>query len=302
MLVTLDLITQKKLILVKQIYQRALIQSQFTHRIVDRMLAIVGFDFANETVLKAIAVALNNTIALERNFPKVINQVNVELNNKNEPSLDTTKIQHVHDVRNATQHHARYPTEIEVSDSRTYTRDFLVSTFFDIWAASFELISLVDAIQNDISKKRLKEAETDLENGDFREVMTKSKATFDIMIFDLASSITKGFSPYVRSFVITDSFDKTESNENVFTAFNRMRDLIVYQTIGISPQEYLKFLRFTRFIGIHIMADESYSVNFSTNKIPTKEEAEFVLNFVINSIIQIENLDDDILKAHNSFD
>ncbi len=34
---------------------------------------------------------------------------------------------------------------------------------------------------------------------------------------------------------------------------------------------------------------------------PTREEAEYVLNFVINSIIQIENLDDDILKAHNNY-
>ena len=120
------------------------------------------------------------------------------------------------------------------------------------------------------------------------------------MVFDLANSITKDFSTSVRSFVVSKTFDVKEPNEDVFTAFNRMRELIVYQTIGINLQEYLKFLRFTRFTGIHIMADESYSVNFSSEKIPTKEEAEFVLNFVINSIIQIESLDDDILKAHNN--
>ncbi len=79
MLIPLDKITRNKLILLKQIYQRALIQSQFTHRVVDRMLAVVGFDLANETALKAIAVALNPPIKLKHQFPEVIKQVDNEL-------------------------------------------------------------------------------------------------------------------------------------------------------------------------------------------------------------------------------
>lgn len=298
----MDINTRKKLIIVKQIYQRALIQSQFTHRDVDRMLAVIGFDLANETILKTVAVELNNTIKLKWYFNEVIEQINVELGEKSRLQLDTINIGKVHDIRNATQHHARYPTVNELNDCRTYTRDFLEIIFNDIWSESFNSISLVDAIQNSKAKKELKEAETNLENADFREAMTKSKATFDILVFDLANSITKGFSPYISSLVVASSFDKTESDENVFTAFTRMRDLIVYQAVGINPLEYLKFLRLTRFIGIHIMADESYTVGFSTNKIPNKEETEFVFNFVINSIIHIEGLDNDILKAHDTFD
>lgn len=138
----MDVRTLKKLILIKQIYQRALIQSQSTHRIVDRMLAVVGFDFANETTLKTVAVALNPTIQLERSFPKVRTQVESELKKQNKNLLDTIKIQDVHDVRNATQHQARYPNKIEVSDSRTYTRDFLTQAFTEIWETSFESLVL----------------------------------------------------------------------------------------------------------------------------------------------------------------
>ena len=79
MVIALDVITRKKLILVKQIYQKALIQSQITYKVVDRMLAIVEFDFANETTLKSIAYALNPTIRLKRTFPEVIEQVESEL-------------------------------------------------------------------------------------------------------------------------------------------------------------------------------------------------------------------------------
>src|SRR5688572_8219320 len=194
----MDINTRKKLIIVKQIYQRALTQTKFTHRDVDRMLAVIGFDLANETILKAVAVELNNTIKLKRYFNEVIEQINVELSKIGKPILDTTKIGKVHDIRNATQHHARYPTEIELNDCRTYTRDFLEKLFNDVWSESFDSLSLVDAIQNDVAKNRLKHAETDFENGDFREAMTKSKATFDIMIFDFANSITKSFSSRVQ--------------------------------------------------------------------------------------------------------
>jgi hypothetical protein len=92
------------------------------------MLAVIGFDLANETILKAVAVELNNTIKLKRYFNEVIEQINAELGKKGKPQLNTTNIGKVHDIRNATQHHARYPTEIELNDCRTYTRDFLEKT------------------------------------------------------------------------------------------------------------------------------------------------------------------------------
>jgi hypothetical protein len=295
MLISLDTITRKKLILVKQIYQRALIQSQFTHRVIDRMLAVVGFDFANETLLKATAVALNPTIKLERPFPKVIDQVDAELGKVSKIKLETTKIQHVHDIRNAAQHHARFPSDIEVSDSRTYTRDFLTQTFSDVWGESFESLSLIDVIQSNTAKKYLMEAEIDLTNNNFTDVLAKSIASFEIMIGGIANSITENISSWVNAYVVTETFEKQEPNRKVFEAFMKTRDLISLQIAGINPQEYLKFKRLTRFVSVHIYEDDSYSFNRSGRE-PTKEEAEYVLNFVINSIVQVESLDEDITK------
>ncbi len=297
----MDVRTLKKLILVKRIYQQALIQSQFTHRIVDRMLAVVGFDFANETTLKAAAVALNPTIQLERPFPKVRAQVESELKKQNKKLLDTSKIQEVHDVRNAAQHQARYPTEIEVSDSRTYTRDFLTQAFIEIWGASFESLSLVDEIQNSISQKYLVEAESDLVNGKFIDVLAKSIASFQIVIGGLADSITENISSWVNAIVVTETFEKQEPNSNVFQAFLKTRELIAFQVTGINPQEYLKYKRLSRFVAVHLYQDDGYNYNI-TGRDPTKDEAEYVLNFVTNSIVQIKSLDADILKSHNGFE
>ena len=210
MLISLDLVTRNKLILVKQLYQRALIQSQITHKIVDRMLAVVGFDLANETLLKAIAVALNTTIKLKHSFPDVIKQVETELGNYNKNLSDVIKIQRIHDLRNATQHHGRYPSEIEVSDSRTYTRDFLEKAVYDVWGESFESLSLVDVIQNNIAKKYLTEAETDLINENLVDVLAKCNASFQIVIGEIADSMTENISSWIKAIVVTETFKEPE--------------------------------------------------------------------------------------------
>lgn len=301
MLVPLDTITRKKLILVKQIYQRALIQSQFTHSVVDRMLAVIGFDLANETLLKAVAVAVNPAIDLKRYFLDVIQQVDNELTKKGSKLLGVSKIRRIHNKRNTTQHHANYPSEIEVSDFRTYTRDFLEKTFSDIWGESFESLSLVDVIQNSISQKYLVEAESDLVNGKFIDVLAKSIASFQIVIGGLADSITENISSWVNAIVVTETFEKQEPNSNIFQAFLKTRELIAFQVTGINPQEYLKYKRLSRFVAVHLYQDDGYNYNI-TGRDPTKDEAAYVLNFVTNSIVQIESLDADILKSHNGFE
>jgi len=292
----MDINTRKKLIIVKQIYQRALIQSQFTHRDVDRMLAVIGFDLANETILKAVAVELNNTIQLKRYFKEVIEQINVELGKKGKPQLDTINIGKVHDIRNATQHHARYPTEYELNDCRTYTRDFLEKTFNDIWRESFDSISLVDVIQNSIAKKYLTEAETDLINDKLIYVLAKSKASFQIVIGEIANKINENISSWINAIVVTETFKEQEPSSSVFQAFMKTRELIAFQVAGINPQEYLKYKRLSSTVAVHLYQDDGYSCNILGRE-PTKDESEYVLNFVTNSIVQIESLDADILKS-----
>lgn len=296
----MDINTRKKLIIVKQIYQRALIQSQFTHRDVDRMLAVIGFDLANETILKAVAVELNNTIQLKRYFKEVIEQINVELGKKGKPQFDTINIGKVHDIRNATQHHARYPTEYELNDCRTYTRDFLEKTFNDIWRESFDSISLVDVIQNSIAKKYLTEAETDLINDKLIYVLAKSKASFQIVIGEIANKITENISSWINAIVVTETFKEQEPSISVFQAFMKTRELIAFQVAGINPQEYLKYKRLSSTVAVHLYQDDGYSWNILGRE-PTKDESEYVLNFVTNSIVQIESLDADILKSDYNF-
>ena len=49
--ITLDVITRKKLILVRQIYQRAVLQAEAQHSYVDRILSLIGFDGNRQILL-----------------------------------------------------------------------------------------------------------------------------------------------------------------------------------------------------------------------------------------------------------
>ena len=200
MLISLDIITRKKLILVKQIYQRALIQSQAKYSDVDRIFAVVGFDLANETVLKAVVSALNPSKNLSNDFPGIVTQAENELATHNVTIPDKVKIQHVRTLRNDAQHKAKYPNENDVNDCRTYTRDFLIQTFSDVWGESFDSISLIDVIQEVETKNHLMEATQDFVKSDYSQTIVKSMVAFQRMISGIADLITDSVSDFIRAF------------------------------------------------------------------------------------------------------
>jgi len=286
----LSIETKKKLVLVKEIYHRALNLSQFAHRNIDKMLAVVQFDLANETALKAIAVDLNPMIGLQRSFPEVIKQVELELDKKGKILPGVIQIQSVHNLRNVTQHHARFPNETELNDCRTYTRDFLVQVFSDVWGESFESISLIDLIKNNVAKNHLLEAEQNFAEDDFSKAVAKSKGAFQIVIDGLADLITGKIDSFVNGIVVSSYAKKTEPNKQVFSALQRIRELIAFQTIGINSQEYFRYEKFASFVIVDAQKSGGLIFRIKSSKEPTKEEAEYVFNFVVNAIIMIESL------------
>lgn len=302
MIISLDLITRKKLILVKQIYQRAVILAQTKHNNADRIFALVAFDLANETVLKAVVSALNPAKNPANDFPGIVSQAENEIAAKSTLSIpDKVKIQHVRTLRNDAQHKAKYPNESDINDCRTYTRDFLTQTFLDVWGENFESFSLIDAIQKNDAKKFLIDAEKDFLINNYPQSVVKSVIAFTQSSNNLADMMTESINPFVNQIMIGGVFNKPEPSDELFTAFVRTRQLVVFQSIGINTQEYLKYIRLTRFVYTDVREDGSYDFNFGSNHIFTKDEVGFILNFVTESILLIESIDDDVTQAYNHY-
>lgn len=70
--------------------------------------------------------SLNTSVVPKTDFQAIVQQADSELASAGlAPIPDKGKIQHVRTIRNDAQHKAKYPNETDVSDCRTYTRDFL---------------------------------------------------------------------------------------------------------------------------------------------------------------------------------
>ncbi len=294
-----DPITQRKLVLVRQIYQRGLIQAQLRHSYVDRILAVIGFDLANESVLKAIVGALDPAKTTDKDFHGVLQQADNCLTKNNLPSVpDKAKIQHVHDLRNDAQHKAKYPNETDVSDCRTYTRDFLDQVVLNVWGQTFNSISLTTLIANVEVRTYLTKAEKHLANAEYYEAVESAEAGLGWSLRMIKRHIV-GSLPHIKAIPISSSRRQTPSRE-LAKSIELMRDMLVRSTVGLDFRSYVEYRRIVRSAieSMSFMADGNYEVNRNVGN-PTEAETEFVVEFAINAVTQIESLVGDIEKPFN---
>jgi hypothetical protein len=302
MTVSFDVITRKKLILVRQLYQRAIIQADARHSYVDRIMALIGFDLTIETILKAIVSSLNAAVVPKSEFQAILQQADNELANAGLPAVpDKAKIQHVRTLRNDAQHKAKNPNDADVSDCRTYTRDFLVQMVSDVWGETFESLSLTEIINDYKVKGYLVEAEIALARSDYQEAIIKSIAALSWTLSQIQNSIVGRIPYYTKAIVVTETFTGPQPSSEIFNVFMHMRDLLMRSIIGLDLPSYLRYKRITRSVArLSFAADGSYWVNLEGHN-PEINEADYVIQFAINAVIQIESLVGDINKPFEIF-
>jgi hypothetical protein len=135
--------------------------------------------------LRIAISALNTSIRVDedRTFPKLVQQANYELQKAGcGPIPDEGRIKYVHTIRNDAQHNSRYPSEIEVSDSRTYARDFLQKIVRQVWDHSFDSISLVDFVNNQKTREFLAQSEAALAQDNYEECVRNANIGLSWMI------------------------------------------------------------------------------------------------------------------------
>ncbi len=295
MTIALDIITKKKLILVRQLYQRAVIQADANHSYVDRIMALIGFDLSNETILKAVIGAVSPSLTPKSSFQEIVTQADGVVLAAALPGVpDKIQIQHIRTLRNDAQHKAKYPNDTDVSDCRTHTRDFLKKVINNVWGEDFDALSLTDIINDAKVKGYLVGAESDLKAGAFTETVIKSVAGLQWTLGRVRESILGRVSPWVDGIVVTETFKPDHKSVEVFRAFQHMRDLLMSTIIGLNFQAHLRYKKITKSVVVmSFMGDGNYSCNL-LGYIPTKHEAEFVAEFAVNAVIQIESLVGDI--------
>lgn len=292
--IALDVITRKKLILVRQIYQRAVLQSEVLHSDFDRIMSLIAFDLANETVLKAVVGALEPSKSTDKGFQGIVQQADALLVKKGLTEVpDKAKIQHVHGLRNDAQHKAKYPNPNDVSDSRTYTRDFLQQLITNVWGQDFYSISLTEVIRHPRVKSLLEQAEQELRQDSIVKAVGYAKAAFELSVNKVKSSVVGRFADTIKtSFTVQGKQFHLDSS--MVDTFKKISNAVFLSVVGLDYPSYLNYKKLSMYIHVRIFGDR-IEMNDGGKHI-TVQDTEYVINYVVNSVIQIESIVGDIEK------
>jgi hypothetical protein len=292
MSIPIDVITRKKLILVKQLYQQAVVQSESQHSYVSRILSLIGFDLSVETVLKTIVAVLEPAKTPADGFQGLIQQADRLLADAGLPSIpEKANIQHVHSLRNDAQHKAKYPNETDVSDSRTYVRDFLSKSISNVWGVTFETLSLTDVIQHAEAKTHLTAAETAAINGSYQEAIAQAEAGLRVALGGIETAIIG--ERELWSYSPTNSYTERELDTRV--ELDRIRDFVTIAAVGLNFSDYIRYKLLIKSViaDMAFYGDGKMDFNFTGKQVSAKE-AEFAVAYAVNAVTQIESQVGDI--------
>jgi hypothetical protein len=276
--INVDSITYKRLVLVKRLYQQALVQSTSQHDLISSILSVIGFDLAIETMLKTIVSSLDPSRTLADSFQSVIQQADVVLDKeKLNPIPDKGHIYHVHTIRNNAQHKASYPSGTEVNDCRTYTRDFLQKVTLQVWDLQFDDINLSDLVQDKKAKELLKNAEDALDKNDYKKATEQAIAAF-AWVFYLVGNHIVG-----------------PSDSNKFSAIGKMQEAVLITTLGLNYAKYIRYREVVTDLNVaayFTISGQGPTIAYGIlkdKKIADATDAEFLIAYVTDSIVQIES-------------
>lgn len=294
----LDLLTRRKLIVVKQLYQHALLQVS-RRTLTAKLFAVIGFDLAVESLMRTVVTSLDQTKTPADSFPALVQQCEQLLTRESIAEFpERTHVLQSHGVRNDAQHKARYPNDSEVEESRIYTRDFLKKMASAVWSVDFETLSLVDLVQHEKAKGFLKNAEDSLLSKDFRTAAFQASSAVHLCLLMVERAIVGQF-PRFSSIMMVDSRGNTDKGDSrdAQRTLERMQDTLVYLALGLN---YPDFVRFRQLAGDVVFTYDMTPHSGGVKESLSESEAELVLAFAIESVLSMESAVGDIEKPFGS--
>jgi len=297
--VSIDPITRRKLILVKQLYQQAEKQSSLQYSISNRIMSVIGFDLAVETLLKVTIVALDPRKQPTIIFPELLGRCDSLLSKQGLPLLPyRARILHAHSIRNDAQHKAKYPNQTDVSDCRTYARDFCREVMSNTWSVSFDDISPLEWIDDDTLRELLEIALTDIQAQRRKKGLTLAGMAFSWASDSILSFLPRGAEGLYGEQVPDFAPDTIEYVNTVLKDIeNRSKHFAALMSSGISIVDYKRFKEATPIVLFNyassIQAPDDVLVRVDVqwrSGEPDEETALWVHTFVVDSIVNWQTL------------
>jgi hypothetical protein len=290
-----DPITFRKLTIAKQIYLDATRQPSSLSAVA-RIIAVVEYDLAIETALKAVLGSLQPAKVPPDRFADLIQQVDHALTNAALPPVPLrAAIQQVHNIRNDAQHQARYPSDVEVSDCRTYARDFLTDLIMQVWGLAFGSLHLGDLVEDATARGWLVEAEDALVTGDLPRAVMRAGEALQFALEQVEHALVGHADPWEPEpgIVVEDPFGNANADRDLGRAFRRMQETVLYLALGL---DYADYVRFKAVAGDVSLLRDGTADHHGMKEPVEISEAEYAVGYASEAAVRIEGRVGDLAR------
>lgn len=215
-------------------------------------------------------------------------------------------------ARVALKHHGTLPSKLDIDDFRVNATNFLKENTPIVFGIQLHDVSLIELVQYEKARDYLKEAEKSLKEDEREDALDNVACAFEELIRDYESTKMGEFgrSPFffVRDMTFLNSFHlgldglvagprfdehgMREFVDKVRESLQSLQGAVKILSLGIDYRRYVKFKLLTP----HVSLDEhrEWAINRETRGakgIPTEEDVQFCIEFVIESAISLQELD-----------
>jgi hypothetical protein len=293
----LDDISRRRLVLTRRIFDQGVDHCADPVLPFRGILAVIAFDWANESVALAAISALDERQRADHTFNAILDRCETLLREKGTSGLTgLARVKHVHQIRNDCQHRGRHPNPSEVQDCRTYTRDFINEVTTATWGIEIDSVRLSDLVQDNGIRAYLSRAEQAHDAGDFNEAACLAAASLRLALNRVEGAIIGTLPMGFKGWVPVDSSGPFGPGDarSAAKALRRMRTAVLLGALHLDLDGFARFASLTP--AVLIMADGSAQFQVMRDVVLSQLDVEWILAFVASAVISIEDRVGDVGK------
>ena len=215
--------------------------------------------------------------------------------------------------RVALKHHGTFPSNLDIESFRASVTNFFEDNTPVIFGFKLADVSLIEFVNPESSRKKLKEAQQDAQNGDMLAALDKIALAFAEMIADYEERKRVGYhgSPFYfgRDLTFHNSFfmglDSGSRKlgdfvDRVKESIETMQSAIKILALGLDYRKYSKFKQLTPSLSRVMSGDWIINRGFNSQQNSSEDDVLFCIDFVIESALALAEFDYTVQKANRS--
>jgi hypothetical protein len=280
----IDEVIRKRLIYVKSLYMHGHQHIPYGTEF-DRMIAIHHFDNAVELILKCVATQYGISFKhpLTVIFPTLWDNVNEKYEQDQNSELPKkTEMFQLHNIRSDVQHWGISPFSLEISSRfDVYTLDFIQMLLDSVFGLKYNELFVSSLINDEEIRKFLTEAEKDLGDEKWKDVVHKVSLAFALAKLKTENKLNI-FSPFHE--LSSLSFTNLREFREIKDGFEKLTDAVKVLALNIDYEKYTKFEENTPAVFLPYQGEPQIQETRDLNY--TRENALFCFDFVLDSILK----------------